>query len=546
MTANPLDERCTASAGSVRGSGAAATHFTVLAIDDDAGDAELLRRVLEKLPGWELEFLHAPSFDAAQPHLARPDVDLIFLDYLLGRESGENVLSVIRSTGDIRPIVVITGHGNEQTAVALMRAGADDYLIKGAFDASTMRRAIDNARAQHARRKFETKNRQLLEDLQIVKTKLEMQNRRLAGLYESAHHFVDHVSHEFRTPLTVIREFASIMRDGLAGAVCPEQNEYLDIIVNRVDDLSALVADMLDISKLEAGMLGISRCDCRVGEIIERIRSTLERRAATSNCQLDVNLPSDLPLVFCDPEKVGRVIVNLVNNALRFSPERGVVTLRACARPEQHEIVVAVADRGPGIAPEACRELFQRFRQVAGRVKQGVKGFGLGLSIVKELVQLNLGDVTVESEVGSGSVFSFTLPCAERRELLRRFLARAHGFRAEARVLVLLEVVADAHAQPSCLDELEQLLQHVARRSDLLLRIEPHRWVYCCPAVDPDLSALILRIEHARDEANRNRVAGPLPAITLDYVGSWDVQDESDSLIERFEALAAGRELTRA
>ena len=240
----------------------------VVIIDDDPGDAELLRRQLDEIPTLNMDFVHYKDTSEALLELTQRDAYVIFLDYQLGKVTGSDVLGWIRGSGDLRPIIVLTGQGDESIAAELMRSGADDYLVKDDITPTGLRRAIANARAQFLRRRGEEHRRTLLDELEATKVSLEKKNRRLSELYKTAHEFVDNVSHEFRTPLTVIKEFASIVRDGLAGDVTDEQREYLDIVNNRVDDLSIMVDDMLDISKLEAGILGVCRRLCRGDEIV--------------------------------------------------------------------------------------------------------------------------------------------------------------------------------------------------------------------------------------------------------------------------------------
>ncbi len=512
----------------------AQAQLTCLAVDDDAGDAEILRRHLAEVSRDGVEFIHATSIDAAQAELLRPGVELIIVDNNLGAESGQDLIKAIRASGDLRPIIVLSGHGDESVAAAAMRAGADDYLAKCDLDTANIRRAIDNSRAQFVRRKMVAKNRQLLEELQLAKARLEGQNRHLAKMYEAAHQFVDHVSHEFRTPLTVIREFASIINDGLAGDTTREQREYAEIIIGRVGDLANLIDDMLDISKLEAGMLGIRRQDCRVEEIIERVREMLTLRAASSRAQLTISVPPDIPPVYCDPEKAGRVLINLVTNALKFSGDEGRIGVAVRADAAAGEAIIDVTDNGPGIAPETVKSLFQRFRQVAGTARAGIKGFGLGLSIAKELAQLNLGELSVTSQVGQGSTFSFSVPYASRRELIARYLARAKTLCEDASTVTMLEVACDRNASAKSLDAIARLAEKWTRRSDLLLRVRPHCWLLVVTGNATDAGAIIARLEQAHAEATRNHVGEPLPPLSASNLGQWRIDQERELVTEEF------------
>src|SRR5690606_16188025 len=148
---------------------------------------------------------------------------------------------------------------------------------------------------------------------------LKRKNRRLKRLYETAHRFVDNVSHEFRTPLTVIKEYVGLVHDGVLGGLSEEQADMLEVVTDRADDLNNMVNDMLDISKLDAGMLGLWRKTCNVSDMIERVRPSLERKSHLKQVAIEFDIPETLPQVFCDDEKIGRVIVNLAINAIKFS-----------------------------------------------------------------------------------------------------------------------------------------------------------------------------------------------------------------------------------
>src|SRR5262249_17066536 len=199
---------------------------------------------------------------------------------------------------------------------------------------------------------------------------------------------------------------------------------YLDIVVSRVDDLATMVEDMLDTSRLEAGVLGLCRKDSNVQDIIEHARPILQRKAASIKVALNIEIDEGLPEVFCDPEKIERILINLVVNALKVSREKGRVTIWCRHDPELCELDVGVTDEGPGIAPVDLQVIFDRFKQIGRDVRASTKGFGLGLNIARELVQLNYGDIRVESTLGKGSTFSFSIPTADRSAMARRYLKR--------------------------------------------------------------------------------------------------------------------------
>ncbi len=509
--------------------------LTILAVDDDHGDAELLRRNLAQIPGIDLDFVHVPTVVEAEAALSRVGVDLTFVDYRLGSGTSLDLLRSIRASGDLRPVICLTGQGDEHVATDVLLAGADDYLVKSEVTPETLRRSIETSTAHYHQRRLEDENKRMLKELQAKNEMLEKNSRHLAELYETAHQFVDDVSHEFRTPLTVIKEFSSILQDGLAGEISAEQREYLGIVLNRVDDLSALVDDMLDISKLEAGLLGVRRKVCRVADIIEHVRTTLERKAALRKTKLDIALADDLPKVYCDPEKLGRVIINLTVNAFKFSEDRGEVRLSASHEPTQAQVIFAVTDHGAGIHPDSVEALFERFTQIGTVARTAVKGFGLGLNIAKELVHLNFGDIGVQSKVGQGSTFTFTVPTAEPAQLITRYLARVGAFREDAAFISLVRARVTPTLQGEAREDIEQFIQQHIRRSDLVFRTHPNVWLLVLTSNRRDVDGALRRIHDAWAEENRNRPAAPLPDVEFDTRGTWPLADGTREFIERFQ-----------
>lgn len=374
------------------------------------------------------------------------------------------------------------------------------------------------------------------EALGNAKKSLEEQNHRLRELYSTAHQFVDNVSHEFRTPLTVIREYTTAINEGLVGETTPEQREYLETISNRVEDLHVLVEDLLDISRIEADLLRTTRRSCSVEEIMRRVRPTLERKALGSQIRLEVTTEPELERVYCDPEKVGRVLLNLGVNAIKFSDPEGVVQLWARPSRDGKEIEVGVTDKGPGIPPDSLEIIFERFRQLDGPVRSSMKGFGLGLNIVKELVQLNFGHLNVESELDQGSTFSFTIPLDEPRIFLPLYLQRVQLMRGKLTHVSLLTAQtedADATAQRA----IQGFLEDNIRRTDLLFPSWPSKWLLVAATRDAKTQQLIDRMQRSHAEASSARSLSALPALHWNLEGCWRLADEGDALMPRFLAL---------
>jgi len=397
-----------------------------------------------------------------------------------------------------------------------------------------LRRLNETLEDRVARRSEE--NQRHAEELRMAKQSLEDQNRRLRELYSTAHQFVDNVSHEFRTPLTVIKEYAAAIEEDLTESSSEEQRQYLDTIKHRVDDLHGLVEDLLDISRIEADLLRTSRRPCRVSDIFARVRPTLERKAASSQVSLELQAPADLPRLFGDPEKIGRILLNLGVNAIKFSDPSTLVHLWARPATDEREIQIGVTDHGPGIAAENLEIIFERFKQLDGQVRSSTKGFGLGLNIVKELVQLQFGQLHVESQVGSGSTFSFTVPREEPELFMPLYLERVRSMRGSAQFVSLLTAATDA-AERAGLQTLQDFLEDNIRRTDILLPSLPSTWIMVAATHEVTTDQVVARMERAHGEANRARQHSFLPALRWSIHGCWRLDDPSSSFLPRLLTL---------
>lgn len=506
--------------------------LNVLTIEDDAADAELLRRTLQHVHRYDVKVFQSTSLEHARKTLASQPVDLIFVDYVLGAEDGVQAVHSLRADHDVRPIIAMTGQGNERVVKEFLQEGADDYLSKKEMDSGRVERAIQNASNLAQRRRLESINRDLVAELKNKNEALEEKNRRLAEMYETAHEFVDNVSHEFRTPLTVIKEFTAMMHEGLAGPTTSDQKEYLATILVSVDDLATLIDDMLDMSRLEAGMMGIARRNCRVIDIVDHVRKILLRKAESAHVVLDFDIAEDLPLVYADLEKVGRIIINLTVNAIKFSKDGQRVVVRAKRDEKQGQVRLEVVDQGPGIDPQKRLAIFGRFRQFGGETDPGSKGFGLGLGIARELVRLHFADIDVDSAPGRGTTFWFTIPTPDPAHLIPLYLERIESIRSGSTFVSLVAIGTTPSSASATWCESECFLQHHLRRTDLLFPGRERQVFLVAPGRPEEISKLLTRLAAARNDANRNRPASPLPEFTLETLGTWPVAEGPQPLVE--------------
>lgn len=223
--------------------------------------------------------------------------------------------------------------------------------------------------------------------------------------------FVSTVSHELRTPMTAVKGYVDLLLMGATGDLNSQQQHFLDIIKINTDRLTSLVNDLLDISRIETGKIDLERESLDMVSIIEQAVLTIRPRAEEKGLRVHAVVPPELPQVFGDSDRVVQIITNLVGNAYKYTPTGGVVSVHAYVRDEM--VHVAVADTGIGISSEDQRKIFDRFFRVDDPLVHEESGTGLGLSIAVSLVEMHGGEMTVESEAGEGSIFTFTLPLAE-------------------------------------------------------------------------------------------------------------------------------------
>jgi PAS domain S-box-containing protein len=233
--------------------------------------------------------------------------------------------------------------------------------------------------------------------------------KRLRDLDRMKSDFVSNVSHELRTPLTAVKASVDNMLDGLTGPLNEKQSRYLTRIKSNTDRLSRLINDLLDLSRIEAGRIDIKPAvvslEILAREVIESLRSTVVDKLI----DLEVECHQTGVTAWADRDKITQVLMNLVGNAVKFTQANGKVTV-AIERNDDGWVKVSIADTGPGIPQGELEKIFDKFYQLAQVDKRKSRGTGLGLAISKALVQMHGGKIGVESEVGRGSTFSFTLP----------------------------------------------------------------------------------------------------------------------------------------
>ena len=249
---------------------------------------------------------------------------------------------------------------------------------------------------------------QTLEDRVNVRTQeLAAANAKLQELNRRKSIFVSTASHELRTPLTSMKVHLANLRDGIDGAVTPDQRGSLLRVEANLSRLRILIEELLDLSQIELGQTTLRMEPVALGSVIAKTVEDLHPFASDRSVQIVISLPTDLPLVSADPDKLRQILLNLLHNAVKFSPMNTVVDLDV-TRLSTDNILISVRDVGSGIAPDDVGKVFQPFYR-APMTHKKTKGTGLGLTIAKLLVELHQSRLAVETEPGRGSCFYFTL-----------------------------------------------------------------------------------------------------------------------------------------
>jgi signal transduction histidine kinase len=226
--------------------------------------------------------------------------------------------------------------------------------------------------------------------------------------------FITVASHELRTPLTVIKETVALVRDGIFGPLNEMQTRYLDRTKNHVDRLVRLVNELLSIARLEGHQVPMQRTYLDLAALIRGTVESFVPQAEKKELRLSFDADLSLPKIWGDSDKLIQVLVNLISNAIKFTPKGGIVSIHARPDEDGAWVLIRVQDSGCGIPKNRQKEVFDRFKQLKSFAKEKAEGLGLGLAIAKEIVELHSGQIWVQSEAEKGSAFFVRLPIDAR------------------------------------------------------------------------------------------------------------------------------------
>lgn len=399
----------------------------VLLVGESVEDVRMVRDRLSDRQGGLFEVTHVATLDEAMGRLGREGIDIVLLDLDTPGARGIATVERIHAAAAGVPLVVLTGrHTDRASAAQVLQAGAQDYLIKGRLDENPLQRvllhAIERQRLLADSENIRRQQQQLREELVLHELQLKDE-------------FMSHVSHELRSPLTAIHQFSTILMDDLAGPLGPEQKDAVRVILRNVGQLEAMIEDLLEITRMQTGKLAIEQQSVLPSEVVADAIDTTCGPAGLKRVRLLSEVEEDLPTAYADPVRTRQILINLISNAVKFTPADGTVTVRVGFDNDPAFLRFEVEDTGCGLTPENTERIFERLYQVREAAHAGRKGLGLGLFICKELVNRQGGRIGVTSALGEGSTFSFTLPVfgphtplkTSEHMIKRDLLARVEG-----------------------------------------------------------------------------------------------------------------------
>jgi two-component system, NtrC family, sensor kinase len=378
---------------------------TAIGRDPDGTKVLSAFRVVEPL-GWSV-FVEEPTSEAYAPlRSAIWRTALLLVAFLLLAVA----TAVFLARRLVRPIESI------QAAAAKIGSGAFSQRIEirsnDELGALAEEFNLMAARLQESYSSLEQKVEERTAELATALRELDEKSRELEAASRHKSEFLANMSHELRTPLNAIIGFSQVLGDGMFGDVNEKQAGYLDDILASGNHLLSLINDVLDLSKVEAGQLELEVAPFSLREVLERGIVMVRERALKDGVQVDLALKGDVDVVEGDERRIRQVVFNLLSNAVKFTPTGGAVDVST--HHVDGEVLVSVADTGPGLAPEDHERIFAEFQQTESGIAQR-EGTGLGLALSKRLVEMHGGRIWVESELGHGSTFVFTLPLRLQR-----------------------------------------------------------------------------------------------------------------------------------
>ncbi len=429
------------------------TDAIIIVVEDEPGTRATLCGILMEDAGYKVIGLERGT-DALEV-IRRSPFDAVITDIRLPDVGGLEILELAKEINPDAAVIMMTGYASVETAVDAVNQGAYAYFVKP-VNPDEMKTTLANALKQQ---RLSLENKRLVENLQrtnkllleankelgneITQRKrmeqelqeknewLDAQNEELQSQTEELKaqrqeliektqeveranqlksEFLANMSHELRTPLNVIIGFSELMADEVPGKINEEQRQCLSDVLNSSQHLLRLINGVLDLSRIESGKVELNMQSIALGEVISSLTRTMMPILTPRKQSLDIEIEEGLPLICADEGKLAQVLLNLVDNSSKFTPDGGKLKIEAVRDGDWCR--VSVIDNGIGINKEDQERIFEPFSRLENPLVKERGGTGLGLALVKQIVERYGGLIWVESEYGKGSRFNFTVPLA--------------------------------------------------------------------------------------------------------------------------------------
>lgn len=378
----------------------------ILLIDDEVATLKTLSATLEDM-GHKI----TPTMTGkeARDLIQRQQFDMVITDIKLPDTSGLDLLEIAKEFNPETAVIVITGHASIETAVEAINEGAYAYILKP-IAVNELETIIKNALREQ---QLLAENRKLVEGLQQSNIRLEETNRTLEQVSHTKSDFMAKMSHEIRTPLNSVIGFSEVLLGKTSPVDQTTHDEFLNYIHVSAKHLLHLINSILDLSKIESGKITSEPSEFDLAALLEDVKMSVLSMLHTKKQRLQVEVGKDVSFVFADETKIRQIFLNLISNSHKFAPVGGKIKV-VCQMDDSHSLYCSVIDNGIGISFKDHQRIFEEFAQISLSPSTRGHGVGLGLSIARRLVEIHGGNIWVESKLGRGSTFTFSIPLLKK------------------------------------------------------------------------------------------------------------------------------------